>query len=129
MLKDGTDGNSKAQIEKLLENYVPSKYQNNKNMSFANALFIRNTFKNDINKTYMDELKDKYNAEIMYDSTEKNNTINNWVSNKTSQLIPNIIDSVDDADFILTNALAIDMEWVNKIQKDGDYEDWGVLYN
>lgn len=46
--------------------------------------------------------------------------INSWISDKTFKLINNAIDDVSEKNFILANALAIDMEWVKKIQSEND---------
>lgn len=127
MLGEGSVGTTKEQIDSVIGDYVAKKYINNSNMSFANAVFIRNTYKNNIKTEYINTLSDKYNAEVIYDSFVNANNINNWVKNKTFNLIDNLYDSVDDMDFALINALAIDMEWVNKIQSDYDF--YSVKYN
>lgn len=118
MLSSGTDGESKYQIDDILGTYTNKKYANNKNMSFANALFVRNSYKDNIKTSYVDTLKDKYNAEVIYDDFKNVNTINKWVSDKTYKLINNLYDDISDNDFILANALGIDMEWINKIQDE-----------
>ena len=127
MLGEGSNGTTKAQIDSVIGDYVTKKYTNSSNMSFANAIFIRDTYKNNINKNYINNLNNKYNAEVIYDSFANANNINRWVSNKTFNLIDNLVDSVDDVDFALINALAIDMEWVNKIQSDEGF--YTVEYN
>jgi serine protease inhibitor len=53
MLEEGSAGNSKEQISNLIGNYITKKYINSPNMSIANALFIRNTFKKNINNNYI----------------------------------------------------------------------------
>lgn len=123
MLKEGANGETKEQITDIVGNYTSKKYINNQNMSFANALFIKDTFKENIKGTYISNLSTNYNAEVIYDSFETPNVINSWISNNTFKLINNIVDDVSDNDFVLVNALAIDMEWVNKIQQEnGLYE-------
>lgn len=115
MLEDGTSKNSNAQIKKVLGKYELTKYNSNSNMSLANAFFVRDTFKNQVKENYVRTLKDNYNAEIIFDSFKTPDAINSWVSNKTFNLINNVIDGVDeDTDFCLINSLAIDMEWNNK---------------
>lgn len=116
MLKEGTDGDSKAQIESVVGNYVSKKYTNSKNISLANALFVNNTSKKSIKSTYVDAIKSKYNAEVIYDDFKDATNINKWVSEKTFKLIPNLVDEVNNDKLILTNALTIDMEWVKVIQ-------------
>ena len=50
MLSEGAGGNTKAQIDAVIGDYISKKYSNNKHMSFANAMFIRNSFKKNIKK-------------------------------------------------------------------------------
>ena len=117
MLSDGAEKDTKGQIDSVIGDYQAKKYINSKNKSFANAMFIKDTYKNNINANYTKVLSDKYGAEIIYDSFSTPNTMNDWVKNKTLNLIDNLFDdSVNQKDFILTNALAIDMEWKKVIQ-------------
>ncbi len=116
MLNEGTGGNSKDQINTLIGDYKFRTYTNSANMSFANAMFIRNSYKNNINVNYINNLKTKYNAEVIYDDFNSPNNINKWVSNNTFKLVDNLVDDVTDSDFFLINALAIDMEWNKRIQ-------------
>ena len=120
MLNEGTDGDSKEQISSVIGNYKSNKYLNSANMSFANAIFVRDTYKANIKDEYINTLSTKYNAEVIYDSFTSTDNVNNWVSNKTFNLVNNLLDSVNELDFILINALAIDMEWKNKIQSEDD---------
>lgn len=118
MLNEGTVGTSNAQIKSVIGDYKANKYTNNANMSFANALFIRNAFKDVIEESYKNTLSTKYNADVICDSFENANTVNSWVSDRTFNLINNFLrdDVVQEQDFILINALAIDMEWNKYIQ-------------
>ena len=132
MLNDGASGASREQISAIIGNYVPKKYVNSNNMSLANVMFIRNDFKNAVQTGYVNKLKGTYDADVVYDSFENAKTINSWVKDKTLNLIDNVVedDDLDGLDFILTNALSIDMEWVKRIQPDGtqgDY-DWEVSF-
>ncbi len=116
MLSDGCTGNSHSQITKVLGDYELTKYNSSKNMSVANALFINSLFENNVKKSYITKLKDNYDAEIIFDPFTQAKNINSWISNKTLNLINDIIDDdkVKDSTFILINALGIDMEWENK---------------
>lgn len=116
MLEEGASGNTKKQISSIYGSYEAVKYQNNQNMSFANALFIKDSYKDNINSDYVTNLTDKFNASILYDSFNTPDVLNAWVKNKTFNLIGDLFDDVKNNDFILTNALAIDMEWVNYIE-------------
>ena len=127
MLNEGANGKTKKQISNVIGDYNAKKYSNNSNMSFANALFIRDSFKDSIKDSYINTLSNKYNAEVIFDSFKTPNKLNSWVSNKTFKLINNLFDDVSQNNFILANALAIDMEWVNVINDLGmffvSYED------
>ena len=116
MLNEGANGKTKKQISSVIGDYNAKKYSNNSNMSFANALFIRDSFKDSIKDSYINTLSNKYNAEVIFDSFKTPNKLNSWVSNKTFKLINNLFDDVSQNNFILANALAIDMEWVNVIK-------------
>ena len=120
MLNEGTAGESKEQIKSIIGNYKMKKYVNSQNMSFANALFVKDSYKKNIKEDYVKALNNNYNAEVIYDSFVNTTTLNNWIKNKTFNLIDSVFDDVSDLDFILTNALAIDMEWVKKIQSEHD---------
>lgn len=124
MLEEGANGTTKQQISNVLEDYVVTKYTSNKNMSLANALFVRNTFKDSIKQSYVNNLKNKYNAEVVYDSFASAANVNSWVKNKTLDILPEILDNIDeDQDFLLINALGIDMEWKNKfLDKENNYK-------
>ena len=68
MLNEGTEGESKEQISNLIGDYKPNKYVNSANMSLANALFIRDTYKNSVKEKFVNNVKTKYNADVEYDS-------------------------------------------------------------
>ena len=114
MLEEGANGPTKQQISDVLEDYVVTKYTSNKNMSLANALFVRNSFKDSIKQNYITDLKNEYNAEVVFDSFADTKNVNGWVKEKTLDIIPEIIDDIGGQDFLLINALGIDMEWENK---------------
>ncbi len=118
MLAEGTRGESRHQLDAVIGEYKVRKYPNNEHMSFANAMFIRNSFKENVLPDYVDQINKKYGAEIVYDEFANPNAMNDWISTKTFRLINNLIDqdTVDQHDFFLINALAIDMNWVNLIQ-------------
>lgn len=119
MLSEGANGETKAQIDNLIGDYTSRKYTNSKNMSFANALFVRDSYSKNIKSSYIDALKNKYDAEVVYDSFKSPDIANKWVKDKTFNLIDGIIDDISDSNFILANALAIDMEWKKFIQATG----------
>jgi serine protease inhibitor len=117
MLSEGSADNSKNQINKLIGDYKSNKYINNDHMSFANAIFIRNTFKDNVKEEYRNNLKSKYNAEVIFDDFKDASNMNKWVNDKTFGLINDLFgNEVKEENFELTNALAIDMKWNNQIQ-------------
>lgn len=67
MLAEGANGETKEQITDIIGDYKAKKYVNSKNMSFANALFVKDTVKNSIKQNYVNNLNNKYNAEVIYD--------------------------------------------------------------
>ena len=122
MLNEGTTGNSKEQISNIIGEYKANKYTNNENMSLANALFIKDQLKNTIKEDYINNLKNKYNAEVIYDPFTSPDNMNTWINNKTLKLIDNMLtqdDLGEDPRFLLVNALAIDMEWEDKFIHEG----------
>lgn len=116
MLEEGANGETKNQISKIIGSYTPTKYSSNKNMSLANALFIRDDFKDSIKQNYINILKNKYEAEVRFDSFQSAESINNWIREKTLNIIPEMVqdDDLNNLEFALINALAIDMEWEEK---------------
>ena len=121
MLEEGATGESKSQIASVIGDYKANKYTNSKNMSFANAFFIKDTFKDSINEEYSKTLSSKYNADVKTDSFATPDVVNNWVSDKTLGIINNLMQDISSYDFLLVNALAIDMEWEEKFPIASSY--------
>ena len=116
MLNDGAAETTKDEIESAIKNLKFPKYENiDKNLSFANAVFIRDSYKEYAKESYTDTLKQKYAAEVHYDSFANANNVNKFVEEKTLGIIKSILDddSIQDPNLklILINALAIDMKW------------------
>ena len=116
LVEEGSRGDTKEEIDKVLGDYTLNKYSNIKDhLSLANSLFIRDSFKPVIDSNYVNNVKNKYGADIMFDSFENANNVNNWISDKTFEMLKNIIkdETVKDPNLrmLLVNALAVDMEW------------------
>ena len=78
ILNDGADGNTKEQIKKYLNDFKTLNNVNVKNkISISNALFIKNDYKNDIRKEYVNNTKKNYDADIVYDEFKTPDTDNN----------------------------------------------------
>lgn len=118
MLSKGADGDTKDQIDKIIGSYEAKKYINSENLSLANGLFVRNDYKENIKDSFVKTLNDEYNADVVYDSFENANNFNNWVSSKTLKQISGVFsdDEISQFNYILANALAIDMKWDNQLQ-------------
>ena len=122
MLKDGAKGESKKQLENVIGEYKVNKYANSKNISLANAMFIREEKKDKIIDSYIDGLKTNYNADVIYDSFKSADAMNSWISKRTLGLIDKMMEDKDlkGLDFALVNALAIDQYWNYALQcQDG----------
>ena len=81
-------------------------------------MFINTRWKDNIKSTYTKRLLDSYGAEVIMDSFESDVNMRKWVKNKTLDLIDSPIE-IKDKDlsmYILINALAIDMNWNNRLQ-------------
>ena len=117
MLLRGAKGNTSKQIQDVMGGYSPRSYTNNDHMSFANAMFVKNTMSGLVKENYATILKNSYKADIMYDDFKSASTINNWIDEKTFHMIQNMLSDEDVADtnYFLANALAIDMDFVNWI--------------
>lgn len=121
MLEEGTTGESKAQISNIIGSYKANKYVNSKNMAFGNAIFINEFYKDSIKNEYAINLKNKYNAAVITVPFDSSNEINSWVSNNTLGLINNLYNDISQNNFLLLNALAIDMEWEQKFIQEPFY--------
>ena len=117
MLNEGTSGNSHSQIEALIGDYKPFKYNNSANLSLANSLFLRTDIKASVKPDYINTLKEKYNAEVIGDDFKSTENINKWIKEKTLGLINNGLDRINPNEVLfIINALAIDQDWSNKFK-------------
>ena len=140
MLADGANGQSKEQITSVIGDYQPKAYLNSENRSLANAMFIRTDFSNQVKADYKTTLETKYNASLILDPFTSPDNANQWVEDKTLGIIKNTFNENTvnpNLDYMLVNALAIDMQWNYKIQCNfnGNQEGlapskrYGVHYN
>lgn len=124
MLEAGAAGDAREQIAAAIGSLTPQKYLNNQNMSFANALFVNNSLPDGaIKNSYTQTIIERFGAEILRVPFTSAESINTWVSDKTFGFINNLLTDemlkpvgAPEQYFALVNALAIDMEWINKIQ-------------
>ncbi len=116
MLKEGANNNSYDEINKALGN---SKIQpiTNKKVKIANAIFVRNKYKSNVKKTFLEKIQSNYDGEIIYDDFNTPKVINDWVNKKTDGMIPSLLDEISK-DYIMgiTNAIAIDVKWYHEFE-------------
>ena len=117
MLKEGASAETYNQINKVVSKRNITTFDVKDRISVANAVFVKNSKKNDINKKYINKLQTFYKADLVFDDFVKPDKINNWVNEKTYGMVPKILNSMD-SNFVLglANAIAIDVEWANQFE-------------
>lgn len=123
LLDEGAANNTKTEIDKVVGSKDLTFYENVKDhLSLANSIFIRNTYKDYVKDSYIDNVKNKYRSEIIYDEFQNATNINHWIEEKTFQMLKNIVrdEQVNnpDSEMVLINALAIDMAWSSRFDTD-----------
>lgn len=127
ILSEGASGDTKTQIDNVLDGYVPKTYTNSKHLSLANLVAIKDDI--EVNPEFEEVLGDKYRIGVTKESFSDPTNINNWIDKKTFGMIDNYIDSFDsNLKFLILNALAIDMDWINKIQNHFYYYGDHIFY-
>ncbi|MBQ3474343.1 hypothetical protein IJH24_02885 [Candidatus Saccharibacteria bacterium] len=123
LLSAGASGKTKTEIDNVLGTTEITKYENIPDkLSLANAVFIRDTFKDYVLPTYTSEVQDKLGSEVFYDPFESSASVDNWVSQKTFGLIDKVgFDPTSDLEMVLANALAIQMDWKYQFDEDDTY--------
>lgn len=130
MLREGADGETKAQIDSLLGNLSATKYDKIAgHLSLANSLWIKSDLESMIRDSYKEALREKYGAEVKTDDFRSAANINAWIEDNTLGLIQNALTD-EDVSLIqaaVVNALALDMEWEHKFMREftfGGYFDF-----
>jgi len=131
MLREGAANNTLAEINKVIGNKDLTKYSSiDKNLSFANGLFVRDNFYAYVRSSYMETLKEKYDAEIIKDEFKDAHNANQWIEDKTLGIIKDMLDDSLIQNplsvMLIINALAIDMEWAAKFSFNLTYG--GIFY-
>lgn len=115
MLKEGADGNTKVEIEKVIGNEKINNINIKNKLSVANAIFIKNDFKSSVKKEFTNIMNNKYHSEIIYDDFKTPKVINDWVNKKTNGMIDKVLDKMDENSIMgIASALALDIEWLDK---------------
>ena len=122
MLREGADGKTKEELDKVLGNRSITDLSLKDKIGIANAVFIKDEYKNNVKKDFYSILTTKYHSEVIYDEFRSPDKINNWVKEKTNGMIEKILDQMS-SDFVmgLGSALAIDVKWENKFECDKTY--------
>ena len=118
ILKEGASNKTKSQLSVLLNNYkVDETYSIKNRIGIANTLFIREENRKYISDNYITKIQNNYNSDLLIDEFKTPKVINDWISEKTFNMINNTIKSLS-SEFTLgiANAIAIDVEWKNKFE-------------
>ena len=148
MLLDGTDGNSKAELEAFLHYDGSFNHLDEiKNMLLRNAiddeeaktyldlaqsLWIDNSFKDGIDKTYVQTMQDYYFAELFngkLDSSIMHKALADYINQKTRDFLELTEKDFEDFEGILwlLNTIYLKSSWVNEFPKENNYTN--TFYN
>ncbi len=127
MAANGADGETKAEMEKLLGNgnidalneylysYVNSLPQGEKyKAQVANSIWVKNGL--NVEKPFLQKNADYYAAEVYESDFDKNTVkdVNLWVKEHTDGMIEKIIDNIDSQTvMMLINSVLFEAEWQN----------------
>lgn len=117
MLNEGAGGNTKKEISNLINDREIADVSIKNRVNIANAVFIKDKYKNIVKDEFKNTLVKKYDSEVLYDMFKTPFVINNWVNEKTDGMIEKVIDEISE-DFVLglANAIAIDVQWLNPFE-------------
>jgi len=126
MLEEGADNNTYAEINKVIGNIELPKYSSiDKILSLANGLYIRDVYYKNIKATYINKLKEEYEADVVEDEFKNAENANKWIEDKTLGIIKNMVSDELLQNpllvILIINALAIDMEWASQFSFDSTY--------
>jgi len=128
MTANGADGETLAQMEKLLGGNIPLDALNEYLYGYANALpngdksilniansiWFRDSLQ--VQAAFLQKNADYYGAEAYNSAFDSRtvNDINNWVKTNTDGMIDKVLDEIKDLDMLfLLNAVMFDAEWQN----------------
>ncbi|MDE7105338.1 MAG: hypothetical protein K2O36_05600, partial [Ruminococcus sp.] len=130
MTANGADGTTKTEMENVLgmstndlKKYlytqrISQHNDENSKLSTANSIWARNDVS--VNSNFLQTNVDYYQADFFtapFDDTTLTD-INNWVSDKTDKMIPQVLDKISaNAAMYLINAVAFDAKWEVEFDK------------
>ncbi len=125
MLSEGANGNTKTEIDNVLGDLNLTKYENTPEvLSLANSVFVRDGFV--VKDEFKNSVAEKFNSEILNDPFIDATNINNWISNKTFNLLQNAVPNdaiTPETMMALVNALAIQMDWEQGFEDENTHGD------
>ena len=118
LLRDGAKGDTYNEIAKVV-GQDEAVHMDNESVKIANALFLKNMYKEYFNPDYAANFLFYHNANIIYDDFYTPAVINSWANEKTDGMIKEVLQDIDP-DFILgvANAIAIDVKWKSQFDCD-----------
>lgn len=130
MMRDGASGETKKELDKVLGNRKINFLSLKDKLSVSNGIFIKDIYKDKIKKSYLDNIKENYDGDILVDKFSTPKLINDWVNQKTNGMIPKILDQLSD-DFVLglANAIALDVKWQSEFECNNTREEKFNLIN
>lgn len=117
MLREGADGKTREELDKVLGNRTINDVSIKDKVDVANAIFVKDIYKNDVKTDFYNTLNNKYHSDVIYDEFYTPDKINNWVKEKTNGMIEKILDEMNK-DYVmgLASALAIDVTWQDSFE-------------
>lgn len=131
IVADAADGDARDEI---MEAFFPGtaktcfdekrdQLSHAKNMSMANAVYVKEKIKGTINPEYPKFLKDQYNGQL-FATEDIINDLNRWVSKATKGMITEIADeTMKNMLACMINAVAFEEQWKTPYEEDDVYED------
>ena len=114
------------ELNEYLYSYAKALPQDRKyKLSLANSIWFKDTESLTVNDDFLQTNADYYGADIYKAAFDEQTLkdINNWVNEKTDEMIPEILDKIEPSTVMyLINALAFDAEW-ETIYKENDVWD------
>ena len=110
LLKEGANNDTLKELNKAVPERT-FKDLNSTNVRISNATFINERYKGVVEKTFTDNLTNKYHAEAIVDNITPE-IINGWAKEKTNGMIDKVVDQITpDFVFGVINAVALDLKF------------------